>query len=62
MSTGGLGTLERNMIVFAKAIDTFDQAHYGGPEESGEVVFDQIPCQDAIKRIARYDPLDRPAR
>lgn len=56
MSTGGRGSLEENMLVFAHAIRLLDDSHYF--LSPGEVPFDQIPCQDAIKRIAQYKPGD----
>jgi putative component of membrane protein insertase Oxa1/YidC/SpoIIIJ protein YidD len=54
MSTGGLGSVQENMTVFTAAIRQLDEARY---HTVGEVVFDQIPCQDAIVRIMRAHPI-----
>ncbi len=47
MSTGGLGNLERNMIRFQQAIDI--------ATERGLTVFNQIPFQEAIIRICKFE-------
>ena len=51
MSTGGLGRLEHNMAFFHHAL----KIALG----RGLVVFNQIPCQTAIIRIANWQP-DKP--
>ena len=46
LSTGGKGSLEENMRVFARAIHMLD--------EKGLAVFDQIPFQEALVRLTDH--------
>ncbi len=46
MSTGGLGNLQDNMILFKEAIVV--------AREKGWIVFNQVPFQDAMIRIVKY--------
>ena len=48
MSTGGEGTLEKNMTKFAKAVAAL--------EGSGLTVFNQIPFQDAMVKLCALVP------
>lgn len=43
ISTGGLGTIRDNLVVFNQAIQTLQHA--------GHKVFDQMPFEDAIQRL-----------
>lgn len=53
MTTGGLGDLERNMRLFRSAINVFYGHRYATTDE---VPFSQIPCQDGIKTVSKFDP------
>lgn len=49
LSTGGLGSPDLNRERFQRAIDAV--------RERGYIIFDQLPFEDAIRRIMkRYDP------
>lgn len=47
ISTGGLGTMEKNMARFRLAIDR--------ATENGLFVFNQIPFQQTIKRLSNFE-------
>jgi len=48
ISTGGLGSLDKNLAVFKLTIRLL--------QEKGEVIFDQTVFQDAITRITKHHP------
>lgn len=48
MSTGGFGDLAQNMVLFEYAMNT--------AVEHGLIVFNQMPFQDAMIRIANWKP------